>query len=195
MSDLERRILDVLSEPGAKPLRAAALARRLTLTKKQIPEFREALARLVASKRLREGKKGRLRARHVPGLIAGIVKRVSTGAGFFLPNEAPAERPAREIFIDAADMGDAQSGDEVLVSLTNRRRRSGQRCGRIEEVLVRASSTFVGTYFERNGQGYIQIDGGAFRDGILVGDPVPRGVDQRQSRHRNAAISVANSRR
>ena len=57
MSDLERRILDALSEPGAKPMRAAALARRLTLTKKQIPEFRETLAKLVETKRLREGKK------------------------------------------------------------------------------------------------------------------------------------------
>jgi ribonuclease R len=176
MSDFERRILDVLSEPGAKPLRAAALARRLTLTKKQIPEFREALAKLLASKRLREGKKGRLRPRHVPGLITGIVKRVSTGAGFFLPHESLPDRPAREIYIDPADMGDAQSGDEVLVGLTNRRRRSGQRCGRIEEVLVRASNTFVGTYFERNGQGYVDVDGGTFRDAILVGDPGAKGA-------------------
>ena len=176
MSDLERRILDALSEPGAKPMRAAALARRLTLTKKQIPEFREALAKLVETKRLREGKKGRLRPRHVPGLIAGIVKRVSTGAGFCLPHEPPADRPAREIYIDPADMGDAQSGDEVLVSLTNRRRRSGQRCGRIQEVLVRASSTFVGTYSERGGQGYVEVDGGTFRDPILVGDPGAKGA-------------------
>jgi ribonuclease R len=176
MPDLERRILDVLSEPGAKPLRAAALARRLTLTKKQIPEFREALAKLLASKRLREGKKGRLRPRHVPGLISGIVKRVSTGAGFFLPSEPTSDRPAREIYIDPADMADAQSGDEVLVSLTNRRRRSGQSCGRIEEVLVRASNTFVGTYFERAGQGFVDVDGGTFRDAVLVGDPGAKGA-------------------
>jgi ribonuclease R len=176
MSDLERRILDALSEPGAKPMRAAALARRLTLTKNQIPEFREALAKLVETKRLREGKKGRLRPRHVPGLIAGVVKRVSTGAGFVLPHEPPTDRPARDIYIDPADMGDSQSGDEVLISLTNRRRRSGQRCGRIQEVLVRASSTFVGTYSERGGQGYVEVDGGTFRDPVLVGDPGAKGA-------------------
>jgi ribonuclease R len=176
MSDLERRILDVLSEPGAKPLRPAALARRLILTKKQIPEFREALASLVSSKRLREGKKGRLRPRHVPGLIAGIVKRVSTGAGFFLSHDAPPEGRAREVYIDPADMSDAQSGDEVLVRLSNRVRRSGQRCGRIEEILVRSSNTFVGTYFERNGEGYVDVDGGTFRDPVLVGDPGAKGA-------------------
>lgn len=182
MSDLERRILDVLSEPGAKPLRAAALARRLALTKKQVPEFRAALAQLVSSKRLREGKKGRLRPRHVPGLIAGIVKRVSTGAGYFLAHEPlphkplSSDRPAREIFIDPADMADAQSGDEVLIRLTDRRRRSGQQCGRIEEVLVRASNKFVGTYFERGGQGYVAVDGGTFRDAVLVGDPRAKGA-------------------
>jgi ribonuclease R len=176
MSDLERRILDALSEPGAKPLRPAALARRLTLTKKQIPAFREALEKLVSSKRLREGKKGRLRPRNVPGLIAGVVKRVSTGAGFLLPHEAPSDGRAREIYIDPADMADAQTGDEVLVALTDGRRRSGQRCGRIEEVLARASSTFVGTYFERGGQGYVDVDGGTLRDAVLVGDPGAKGA-------------------
>jgi len=176
MSDLERRILDALSEPGAKPLRAAALARRLTLTKKQIPEFREALSNLLASKRLREGKKGRLRPRHSTGLLAGIVKRVSTGAGFFLPHDASPDRAKRDIYIDPADMADAQSGDEVLIGLTNRRRQSGQRCGRIEQVLVRASNSFVGTYFERDGQGYVEVDGGTFRDAVLVGDPGAKGA-------------------
>ena len=65
----------MLSEPGVKPLRAAALARRLNLTKKQLPEFREALEQTPRLETAPEGKKGRLRPRHVPGLIAGIVKR------------------------------------------------------------------------------------------------------------------------
>jgi len=176
MSDLERRILDVLSEPGAKPLRSAALAKRLQITKKQLPEFRGALERLTATKRIREGKKGRLRPRHVPGLIAGIVKRVGTGAGFFLPHEVPADARVREIYIDPLDMGDAHTGDEVLVRLTNRRRRSGQRCGKIEEILVRSASAFVGTYFERGGQGYVEVDGKTFREPVLVGDPGAKGA-------------------
>ena len=93
MSDLQRRILDILSEPGVKPLRPAALAKRLQITKKQLPEFRQALEQLVASRRLREGKKGKLRPRQSPGLIAGIVKRVSTGAGFFLPQSFSTPQP------------------------------------------------------------------------------------------------------
>ena len=40
---------------------------------------------------------------------------------------------------------DAHTGDEVLVRLLKRRRRGGQRCGRVEEILVRATNTFVGS--------------------------------------------------
>jgi ribonuclease R len=177
MSELERRILEVLSEPGAKPLQPAALARRLTLTKKQLPQFREALDQLVAAKRVREGKKGRLAPRHVVGMIPGIVKKVSTGAGYFLPHEIAPDAADREIYIDPPDMRDAHTGDEVLVRLIDRRRRRGQRCGRIEQVLVRAAKTFVGTYFERGGQGFVKVDGGTFREPILVGDPGAKGAE------------------
>ncbi len=191
MSDLECRILDVLSEPGVKPLRPAALAKRLNLTKKQLPEFREALQELVASRRVKEGKKGRLRPRHSAGLVEGIVKRISSGAGYLRPHEPVAEGRPGEIFIAPVDMSDAQTGDEVLVRLTSARRRSGQRCGVVEQVLVRAAGHFVGTYLERNGQGYVEVDGGTFRELILVGDPGAKGAAQRQSRDRNAAVPLA----
>jgi ribonuclease R len=176
MSDLERRILDVLSEPGVKPLRAAALAKRLNLTKKQLPEFREALQQLLASRRVKEGKKGRLRPRHSAGLVEGIVKRISSGAGYLRPHQPVAEGRPGEIYIAPADMSDAHTGDEVLVRLTSGRHRSGQRCGVVEQVLVRASGHFVGTYLERNGQGYVEVDGNTFRELILVGDPGAKGA-------------------
>jgi ribonuclease R len=176
MSDLERRILDVLSEPGVKPLRPAALARRLKLTKKQLPEFRETLQQLLESRRVKEGKKGGLRPRHSPGLIEGIVKRIGSGAGYLRPHEAVAEGRQAEIFIAPADMRDAHTGDEVLVRLTSARRHSGQRCGVVEQVLARATGQFVGTYLERNGQGYVEVDGRTFREPILVGDPGAKGA-------------------
>ena len=176
MSDLERRILDVLSEPGVKPLRAAALAKRLNLTKKQLPEFRETLQQMLESRRVKEGKKGRLRPRHSAGLVEGIVKRIGSGAGYLRPHEAVAEGRQAEIFIAPGDMRDAHTGDEVLVRLTSARRRSGQRCGVVEQVLTRATGQFVGTYFERNGQGFVEVDGSTFREPILVGDPGAKGA-------------------
>ena len=100
---------------------------------------------------------------------------MSTGAGYFLPHESAPEIAVRDIFIDATHMRDAHTGDEVLVRLTNRRRHGGQRCERVEEVLVRAAKTFVGTYFERGGQGYVAVDGGTFREPVLVGDPGAKG--------------------
>jgi ribonuclease R len=176
MSDLERRILDVLSEPGVKPLRAAALAKRLNLSKKQLPAFHEALRQLVESRRVKEGSKGRLLPRHAAGLVEGIVKRIGSGAGYLRPHEAVAEGRQAEIFIAPADMRDAHTGDEVLVRLTSARRHSGQRCGVVEQVLTRSTGQFVGRYFERNAQGYVEVDGGAFREPILVGDPGAKGA-------------------
>ncbi len=176
MSDLERRILDVLSEPGVKPLRAPALARRLNLTKKQLPEFREALQQLLESRRLKEGKKGGLSPRHSAGLVEGIVKRIGSGAGYLRPHEVVADGRRSEIFIAPADMRDAHTGDEVLVRLISGRSRSGQRCGAVEQVMTRAAGHFVGTYFERGGQGFVEVDGSTFREPILVGDPGAKGA-------------------
>jgi len=175
MNSLEQRILDYLSQVGYQPLKAPGLAKRLKLAKSELPEFHAALEGLIESGRVHEGRKGRLRLKTAPGLIAGIVKRISSGAGFVIPHEAPAGLRG-DVFISAEDLKDAHTGDEVLVRLVKRRRAGGQRCGRVEEILVRATRTFVGTYFERNGQGYVQVDGGTIREPVYVGDPGAKGA-------------------
>ena len=196
MSDLQRRILDVLSEPGAKPLRPAALARRLTLTKKQIPEFREALAELLESKRLREGKKGRLRPRRAPGLITGIVKRVSTGAGYFLPHEAPRRRtgpPAPRDFLSTPPTWPTpRPATRCWCGLTNRpaatratRADASTRCwcGRPTR-----SSARIGSEPDKDTWRSTAAPSAIpFWSAI----PAPRGRPEGQGRHRNAAVSLA----
>lgn len=178
MQTLERKIFDFVTRPGYKGIKAKSLAKKLGFTKKQRPEFLTALESLIASGRIREGRSGRLRARVSPDTMAGIVRRTSGGAGYFLPHSPPREEtwtgPGQliaEIYIAGHDMQDAQTGDEVLVRLLKERRRGGQRCGRIEEIVERATTTFVGTYLERDGEGYVQVDGRAFPEPVLVDDP------------------------
>ena len=68
-------------------------------------------------------------------------------------------------------MGDTQQGDEVTVRLISRRRSGGQRCGIIVDVVERATNVFVGTYFEENDAGWVNIDGTNFNEPVWVGDP------------------------
>ncbi len=177
VTKLERKILDYLNRPAYKPLKEKSLSKKLAVTKKTQTQFRAALYRLLDSDRIREGSNGLLRVPAATGFVEGIIKRTSRGTGYCIPH-GPAPTEPREgvapvvqdVYIVAKDMRDAHTGDEVLVRLLKRRRSGGQRCGRIEEVLQRATHTFVGTYFEYSGQGHVQVDGPTFNKPILVGD-------------------------
>src|SRR5262249_24267522 len=48
--------------------------------------------------------------------------------------------------------------------------------GRVVSVLERATRTFVGTYFERDGEGLVRVDGTVFSHSVSVGDPGARGA-------------------
>ena len=48
--------------------------------------------------------------------------------------------------------------------------------GASSEVLTRASSVFVGTYFEAGDASFVQVDGTTFHDPISVGDPGAKGA-------------------
>ncbi len=176
MNPIRDRIVETLSDPKYRPLDAAALASKLKLSKKERKRFREALNELVESGQLRQGKKGRLRLRTAAGFITGVVRRISSGAAFVIPHEAPPELQKKDIYVAARDLKDAQTGDEVMVRLISRRRSGGQRCGRVEKVLERASNVFVGTYFESQGQGWVRIDGTAFDRPVFVGDAGAKGA-------------------
>ena len=172
-------ITAVLAEVNAidyTPVPLSILAKSLSIRKPQFPAFKEAIASLIDSGRIRQDKKGRLRPRGSIGLISGVLRKISSGAGFVIPSEQTEATRGSDIYIATRDIRDAQTGDEVLVRLSARRRSNGQRCGVIEKVLERATSVFVGTYQESGGQGFVQIDGTAFGTPIHVGDPGAKGA-------------------
>jgi ribonuclease R len=72
---------------------------------------------------------------------------------------------------------DAATGDTVVVHITRQSTRvdRGPR-GQIVQVLERATRQFVGTYFERDGQGLVRVDGTVFSHSIMVGDPGAKGA-------------------
>ena len=177
-SNYEQQILDFVKQPGYKAKKAKALAKKLGINKQQLPAFRSAVDELVSCGSIKEGRNGLIRPRAAAGSIEGIIKLISSGAGFLIPHTASNEVQSRpnDVFISATDLQGSRTGDEVLAVLTNRRRRGGQRCGRVVEIIERATTTFVGTYLERDSHGYVDIDGKDFQSSIFVGDPGAKGA-------------------
>lgn len=176
MSKLRDQIIELLSDPNYRPLDAGAVSKKLRVSRKGMKKFRATVDDLVASGQVREGKKGRLRLKTTAGFVTGVIRKINSGAAFVIPHEAPADLEKKDVYVSSRDLGDAQTGDEVMVRLISRRRSGGQRCGRVEKVLERASNVFVGTYFESQGQGFVRVDGNAFDGAIHVGDPGAKGA-------------------
>src|SRR6185369_5818064 len=52
----------------------------------------------------------------------------------------------------------------------------GNPTGKVLSIAERATNQFVGTYFERDGDGYVRVDGTVFTHSVYVGDPGAKGA-------------------
>jgi ribonuclease R len=176
LSSLEQRILDYVNRPEYEPVKPRNLAKRLDIPKKRLDELRETIDRLQAAGQIRVGGSGRIKPRTPAGLIAGVMRKRSSGVGYLVPHEPRPAEVTGDIYVAPEDMRDAHNGDEVLVRLTSRRGPGGRRCGIVIEVVERATNVFVGTYIEEAEQGYVSIDGTNFNEPVWVGDPGAKGA-------------------
>ncbi len=175
MQDIASKIVAFFSQPGIKSIRPKELAYELGLGKRDFPKFKTAIEQLLESGRLTIGKNKLLRMKADVSLLTGTIKRTSAGAGYFRPHDVTQLDVDESLYVAPEDLKDAFTGDEVQVQLLKKRMR-GKRCGRVLEVLQRASTTFVGTYFEKRNRGFVRIDGGQFESAISVGDPGAKGA-------------------
>lgn len=179
MNLISKKILDTLGRPDYQPVTAPVLAKQLNVTKKRQQEFSDGLEELLQSGKVRKSQQGLLRLRVARGLMEGTIKKTAGGAGFLIPHKkaATAEAgPRQDVFIAPHDLGEAHTGDEVLVQLLDKQRDDGRIRGRVVEILQRSTRTFVGTYFERDEQGWVQVDGSTLNEPVFVGDPGAKGA-------------------
>jgi ribonuclease R len=179
MPDLEAQILAAVAKKNYLPLKPKALSRKLNVPSNRYADFRRSLRSLLSQQRLEVGKNHTIRAVQPHGTVTGIYRATSAGFGFVRPH--PVEGNAGpEIHIRAGKALDAATGDEVLVRILRKPSRPGRRdlgpSGEIVRVLGRATHQFVGTYFEREGQGFVRVDGTVFSHSIYVGDPGAKGA-------------------
>lgn len=176
MSELETQLLALVSRSTYQPVKAKALARKLGLTTAQYGDFRSLLRELIKQGRLELGKNQAIRAAAPHGTVTGIFRKNEKGFGFVRPHAIDGT-VGPEVFIPESGVGDAATGDEVLVKVLRQPRRAGLGpSGTIAQVIERATRQFVGTYFVRDGQGYVRVDGTVFSHSILVGDPGAHGA-------------------
>ncbi|RIK78148.1 MAG: ribonuclease R [Planctomycetota bacterium] len=106
--------------------------------------------------------------------IIGTFRRMQGGFGFVTPRGQAVRDKDQDIYISQHNARDAASGDTVQVRLKGRPRfRGGKPAfeGEIVQILERETNSFVGTYDEQAGAGFVLVDGMPFSQPIAVGDP------------------------
>lgn len=176
MHELEQQILATVSSKTYQPLKPKALARKLDHGGARYELFKKVLKGLIAQGRLELGKSNAIRPAGQHGTVTGIFRKASGGFGFVRPH--PVEGKAGlDIHIPESAVGDASNGDSVLVKIRRPSRRPERGpSGEIVSVIERVTRTFVGTYFERDGDGYVRVDGTVFSHSVYVGDPGAKGA-------------------
>jgi ribonuclease R len=176
MPTLAEQILAVVGRRSYHPLKPKALARKLGVPAPQYADFRHALRELVHDGRVEFAKNHTVRPAAPHGTVTGTFRRTSSGVGYVRPHALEGQ-PGAEIRISEENSLDAATGDDVLVKVLRKPNRPDLHpTGRIVRVLQRASRQFVGTYLERDGEGFVRVDGTVFSHSISVGDPGAKGA-------------------
>ena len=175
MPDLTEQILAAVGRKSYQPLKPKALARKLGVPQKLYGEFRSVLRELIRQGRVQFGKNHVIRPAGQHGTVVGIYRRTSSGLGFVRPHVVEGKGGA-DVAVREDDSLDASTGDEVLVKVLSKGRGETGPRGEILQILTRATRQFVGTYFERDGDGLVRVDGTVFSHSIYVGDPGAKGA-------------------
>ena len=176
MSELTTRILHAITRPSYTAVKPKVLAKRMGITTdEEYADFRKILKSLIAAGRIELGRNNTLRAADVFGSVVGIYRRTNSGMAFVKPH-APTQESGGDIRVRETKELDASSGDEVMVKITRKATKLAGASGDVIRILNRATRTFVGTYFERDGEANVRIDGTVFAHSVNVGDPGAKGA-------------------
>ena len=175
MIDLETRILAAISEKKYRPIKAKTLFRQLGVDEDNYPAFRSALRSLVQQGRASIGKNATVRPGDPFGTVMGIFRRLGSGSGVVRSHPSKDLNSAEYTIADYHTL-DASSGDEVLIRILKKPTRASFGVGEIVDIKQRATRQFVGTYFERDGDKLVRVDGTVFSRSLMVSDAETKSV-------------------
>lgn len=185
-TELEVKLLKLVNDDAYHPVKPKVIAKKLNLDADGRHSLRRAVKRLVKDGKLRYGAnhvvyplKGDERKKGSDRIeIVGVFQRAAGGFGFVRPDGAKPGKGRDDVFIPRDKTEDAAKGDRVRVRLGSQKTGDNRQRGKVVEVLERRAGQFVGVYFERKHEGFVQIDGRAFPAPILVGDAGAKNAKQ-----------------
>ncbi len=178
---VEKLILELVLSDNYQPLKPKAIAKKLRLLDEE-REVKRTIKRLIKKGRLAYGPKHLvIRCKQKPQAannrktktdareknITGRFRKNPGGFGFVTPENSTVTDRSDDIFIPKSKTSDASDRDIVKIRINKSR---GRVSGQIIEVVKRHTHRFVGTYRITGGLGFVDVDGGVFESGILVGD-------------------------
>ena len=182
--NLEKIILDLVLSDNYQPLKPRAIAKKIKLLDEE-REVKRTIKRLIKKGKLAYGPKHLVMRGHGKpesknssktksgskhNEIVGTFRRAAAGFGFVTPKDSRATDRSDDIFIPKTKTADAADRDVVKIRVSTRREGKFRTSGRVIDVIERNTHQFVGTYKEASGYGIVDVDGGVFESGILVGD-------------------------
>jgi ribonuclease R len=171
----EDRILGAVSKRTYQPVKPKLLARKLGVAANEYSAFRRVLRQMHKVGRIEFGRGHVVRPAGAHGTQTGVFRKAGGGFGFVIPHLIDGVK-SQDIFIPAKATLDAASGDTVLVRIRKKPNNDDNPTGEVLQVLERSTNQFVGTYFERDGDGFVRVDGTVFSHSIYVGDPGAKGA-------------------
>ncbi len=196
-ADLRAAILTYTRQPAYKPVKPAVIAERLGLIDEdRVLAVRRTIKKMVKAGELEYGPnhlvlptvddhparenlvpKKKANVANTDNQVIGTFRRVSSGDGFVRPEGTQASA-GRDDDVHVAKKAslDAHTGDKVRIKIDTQSGYKGKPEGRVIDVVERATSRFVGTYFERADMGLVEVDGKVFNSAVYVGDPGAKGV-------------------
>jgi ribonuclease R len=150
--DLQQAILDLINKAGNGGMRRPDMRRALDCRKgNRHQAFKEAFRELMDAGRVVRKRGGRYVVAREQGLLPGTISvNVNGGYGFFTPDAAA--EGATDFFVPPKYLGDALSGDKVLVRVLETTERG--TTASVERVVSRSSETIVGC-LDEDGNHYV----------------------------------------
>ncbi len=164
------RILDHMQQPDYRPMKPRRLARAMSIGEAEYGDFHEAVDALRRVGRVVLGTRNAVMLPHRAGHVTGTYRANPRGFGFVVPDE-PSDHA--DLYISGDNAGGALTGDRVECTVIKRGKRDGKMMlgGKIERILERGESQFVGELQRDEENWYVKPDGNLLHMPIFIGDP------------------------
>ena len=162
IDELAKTALGVIRKSSGPGINSKQIAVQMGLRDKaQRILLYEALELLLEQKRIRSGKRGRLKPTQQDQELVGTIEFIGNGNAFVRLAKGP------DVFVHRERAGGAFHGDVVKIKLRGSRKQSRPE-GRVTEVVTRKRTTFVGTVQQKNGVFYLEPDDKRIQDYFAI---------------------------